>query len=223
MGLIPAHAASTAPQVRELSTARAHPRSRGEHFTGELRSTSPLGSSPLTRGARAVQLHLARGDGLIPAHAGSTEEDFQPHQARPAHPRSRGEHLSDKEITDYIAGSSPLTRGAPPHHDEGTRHAGLIPAHAGSTRNFSSSTCSVTAHPRSRGEHITEVAESSMLPGSSPLTRGAHLVAALLEQRAGLIPAHAGSTRRPARRSARQRAHPRSRGEHPRPVGVAQR
>ena len=50
--------------------------------------------------------------------------------------------------------------------------------------------------------------------GSSPLTRGAPLVSLVLWGGVGLIPAHAGSTRRFAGLHLRGRAHPRSRGEH---------
>ena len=51
-------------------------------------------------------------------------------------------------------------------------------------------------------------------PGSSPLTRGAHLGVFDDEGYLGLIPAHAGSTRRQIARRSDCWAHPRSRGEH---------
>ncbi len=50
--------------------------------------------------------------------------------------------------------------------------------------------------------------------GSSPLTRGAPLRSTGRVERKGLIPAHAGSTTRFVPLRLRQRAHPRSRGEH---------
>ena len=50
--------------------------------------------------------------------------------------------------------------------------------------------------------------------GSSPLTRGAPTMQVKRRVRAGLIPAHAGSTGRRWRSSSRRPAHPRSRGEH---------
>ena len=52
------------------------------------------------------------------------------------------------------------------------------------------------------------------VPGSSPLTRGAHENTALLALAAGLIPAHAGSTPWNAATRVAHPAHPRSRGEH---------
>ena len=70
------------------------------------------------------------------------------------------------------------------------------------------------AHPRSRGEHNSEVRSHVQPGGSSPLTRGAHSSTSSRTLESGLIPAHAGSTLRPCRNSPTRRAHPRSRGEH---------
>ena len=50
--------------------------------------------------------------------------------------------------------------------------------------------------------------------GSSPLTRGTQLLAFRSVRLPGLIPAHAGNTRKQYRRVLATRAHPRSRGEH---------
>ena len=50
--------------------------------------------------------------------------------------------------------------------------------------------------------------------GSSPLTRGKLSVVVEWFQTNGLIPAHAGKTRRPDRSRSSSRAHPRSRGEN---------
>ena len=50
--------------------------------------------------------------------------------------------------------------------------------------------------------------------GSSPLTRGKHLVTAPEESWKRLIPAHAGKTPPAKRAGAASRAHPRSRGEN---------
>ena len=50
--------------------------------------------------------------------------------------------------------------------------------------------------------------------GSSPLTRGAPDIVAVMPVWEGLFPAHAGSTRGRSSRRCAQPAHPRSRGEH---------
>ena len=51
------------------------------------------------------------------------------------------------------------------------------------------------AHPRSRGEHSKIGGLNTDLTGSSPLTRGALRPSFRFRVGAGLIPAHAGSTR----------------------------
>ena len=51
-------------------------------------------------------------------------------------------------------------------------------------------------------------------PGSSPLTRGKQHRVVLHEEVPGLIPAHAGKTKRPASPATDLWAHPRSRGEN---------
>ncbi len=112
-------------------------------------------------------------------------------------------------------GSSPLTRGAHLNMQVWGHTAGLIPAHAGSTRWWIFRFPGVRAHPRSRGEHEAAPVAGFHFSGSSPLTRGAphHDDASGLVL--GLIPAHAGSTRSQCALLIASRAHPRSRGEHP--------
>ncbi len=70
----------------------AHPRSRGEHLMGDLLPRQSGGSSPLTRGARSMVAWSSWSGGLIPAHAGSTNEVRLHGLVALAHPRSRGEH-----------------------------------------------------------------------------------------------------------------------------------
>mgnify|MGYP001687328991 CR=1 FL=1 len=76
------------------------------------------------------------------------------------------------------------------------------------------------AHPRSRGENEKVTGECYPYPGSSPLTRGKLPVHIDCGVARGLIPAHAGKTTRPPREQRRGWAHPRSRGENPRPVSI---
>ena len=59
-------------------------------------------------------------------------------------------------------------------------------------------------------------AMTALAPGSSPLTRGKHLVPSFGTASPRLIPAHAGKTRPKTRLGAYRRAHPRSRGENDR-------
>ena len=174
--------------------SRAHPRSRGEHWWTGATHKLHYGSSPLTRGARAYCLRREYARGLIPAHAGSTgTADALPAHPR-AHPRSRGEHDAMQQFKMTVAGSSPLTRGAPVFSEARFASIGLIPAHAGSTSPYVVISDSWAAHPRSRGEHVLLAGHFHSAEGSSPLTRGAPNKHECPLAPGGLIPAHAGST-----------------------------
>ena len=70
------------------------------------------------------------------------------------------------------------------------------------------------AHPRSRGENITWIAQLITSCGSSPLTRGKLVVISASHFVNRLIPAHAGKTLSVTRPRGASAAHPRSRGEN---------
>ena len=111
-------------------------------------------------------------------------------------------------------GSSPLTRGARYIAPTFDVWPGIIPAHAGSTGISFSYSVSGSDHPRSRGEHGGVQIFGPFVPGSSPLTRGAHCGLTRRDHRRRIIPAHAGSTRALGSGGGVPWDHPRSRGEH---------
>jgi len=168
---------------------------RGEHSWAGVRVQSTLGSSPHARGAPWRSRRASRPVGLIPACAGSTTPSTWSPRHQGAHPRMRGEHVS--QTWSAIRG------------------AGLIPACAGSTRGLPPRGRSESAHPRMRGEHTMRKARGPWLQGSSPHARGALVPGRLNRNGVGLIPACAGSTRSVPQSWAAWRAHPRMRGEHP--------
>ena len=131
-----------------------------------------------------------------------------------AHPRSRGENLVSVTALLTAMGSSPLTRGKPFVVGAAGFGPGLIPAHAGKTHWPTRELVYSGAHPRSRGENNQSNRHEMPVGGSSPLTRGKLHVEVMGVALDGLIPAHAGKTRRQRSRSHRPRAHPRSRGEN---------
>ena len=90
----------------------------------------------------------------------------------------------------------------------------LIPAHAGKTTSGAQQPRSAAAHPRSRGENWSMTAMTALAPGSSPLTRGKHLVPSFGTASPRLIPAHAGKTVLEELKLSLGAAHPRSRGEN---------
>ena len=74
-GIIPAHAGKTRTSWVRSCRPRDHPRSRGENLLLVLPSGSIQGSSPLTRGKPATYQVTAKLGGIIPAHAGKTEDE----------------------------------------------------------------------------------------------------------------------------------------------------
>ena len=195
-GLIPAHAGKTGCVGVGGHWWWAHPRSRGENREEETDPDLLRGSSPLTRGKRSWGLSFRWGWGLIPAHAGKTPRRGHGHCPRRAHPRSRGENFGQKANDPGAKGSSPLTRGKPRRVNRVRRGRGLIPAHAGKTPTSSQPRSTARAHPRSRGENGGHHTPWRTDKGSSPLTRGKHLLTRQGHVLEGLIPAHAGKTHR---------------------------
>ena len=94
-GLIPAHAGKTNTTRAASSRSPAHPRSRGENIFSLRARMSSTGSSPLTRGKRARPWCPSLTCRLIPAHAGKTSRSRAGTPTPWAHPRSRGENVSE--------------------------------------------------------------------------------------------------------------------------------
>ena len=213
-GIIPAYAGSTRALNPGGVFSADHPRIRGEHSTYKIGTLKATGSSPHTRGAHHGSPSRSTWSRIIPAYAGSTRSAACRTPSRSDHPRIRGEHEIFSEYSIIGSGSSPHTRGAL-SPTGGIRVAwGIIPAYAGSTPTWPSSSETTPDHPRIRGEHLPRNRRKRPLRGSSPHTRGALPLdqAGLFEPR--IIPAYAGSTaRRPLLWGARG-DHPRIRGEH---------
>ena len=174
----------------------AHPRSRGENPSTVARAGYWVGSSPLTRGKHTYGTCIWTARRLIPAHAGKTRACEKPGPARQAHPRSRGENVKALALDEEYTGSSPLTRGKRGACGWAAGRTRLIPAHAGKTAWRATAASPASAHPRSRGENYTLMSRVRVSTGSSPLTRGKPGKTDHRELEPGLIPAHAGKTRR---------------------------
>ena len=175
-GIIPAYAGSTITAIWSPALTWDHPRIRGEHAAFAVPPIEVPGSSPHTRGARSGRRRRCDVPGIIPAYAGST-----PRQARatcwlPDHPRIRGEHPQYTVKLPPIHGSSPHTRGARGNYFSAAMGRRIIPAYAGSTRSAPILMTLLADHPRIRGEHRLDIPWPQAMQGSSPHTRGAHLV-----------------------------------------------
>ena len=111
-------------------------------------------------------------------------------------------------------GSSPLARGTCALAAAGLSLDRLIPARAGNMSQGTGPSVQVTAHPRSRGEHVRDFGHYRPVGGSSPLARGTCLRTHNPQTERRLIPARAGNISRRAAIRCPIPAHPRSRGEH---------
>ena len=132
-GIIPAHAGFTPRRTGPGCVSPDHPRTRGVYITGKKVMTLDEGSSPHTRGLRVDAVDQPRVGRIIPAHAGFTET---PRTAGPRvsdHPRTRGVYVIPVRTAWLWRGSSPHTRGLPPHQSLTAWSTRIIPAHAGFT------------------------------------------------------------------------------------------
>ena len=73
-GIIPVYAGSTRRLPKPCIRPWDHPRIRGEHYGVDWGFSTDPGSSPHTRGARALGDAYSNLEGIIPAYAGSTRQ-----------------------------------------------------------------------------------------------------------------------------------------------------
>ena len=125
-----------------------------------------------------------------------------------------GEHAWKIRVRPSDGGSSPHVRGAQRHQGHGGGPAGIIPACAGSTCRQQAYSTRSRDHPRMCGEHMIRPFPQTHGMGSSPHVRGAHFIHLQLDDRAGIIPACAGSTLTSISTTSACRDHPRMCGEH---------
>ena len=131
--LIPAHAGKTPSRRTASRQKRAHPRACGENLFSTQPDSAPSGSSPRMRGKQFTQLKENTLTGLIPAHAGKTDETPNLTEYTTAHPRACGENVLGPNGFGFGLGSSPRMRGKRQRGGGPPFVKGLIPAHAGKT------------------------------------------------------------------------------------------
>ena len=213
-GIIPAYAGSTTSRWKPTPSARDHPRVCGEHLPPVACTLAKSGSSPRMRGAPHEPSTCTADAGIIPAYAGSTVFHQPGRQKSGDHPRVCGEHSFSSARAAKIGGSSPRMRGALRLQTPVTLIIGIIPAYAGSTGGRHFGFWRRRDHPRVCGEHIMTALITRSQTGSSPRMRGALLRDGGRDDRAGIIPAYAGSTGEVVPSSRPMRDHPRVCGEH---------
>ena len=143
--------------INRASRSRgSSPRLRGTLFVNELpaggsgiipalagntigrasRRTGLWGSSPRLRGTLHRVDGQCHGRGIIPALAGNTPVDPVHAQNSGDHPRACGEHIRHALNRAEQRGSSPRLRGTLMFRWLGNGWAGIIPALAGNTPNY---------------------------------------------------------------------------------------
>ena len=212
--IIPAYAGNTSEASSAAPGRADHPRIRGEHVLAFLRRGVGAGSSPHTRGTRHGRASRGDLERIIPAYAGNTQPSRAPPQGARDHPRIRGEHAEERYVEAIYSGSSPHTRGT--HVGDQGQHVQrrIIPAYAGNTAAAPHPARLTWDHPRIRGEHSPVAAASDTESGSSPHTRGTHVLRHARAEGLGIIPAYAGNTVGFGVAAVSHADHPRIRGEH---------
>ena len=213
-GNIPAHAGKTASWTRPVPAMGEHPRARGENSWVSWWMFSAMGTSPRTRGKQPRQLQQQPEHRNIPAHAGKTITIVVVVVSGGEHPRARGENPNAERKLFVQEGTSPRTRGKPHRHRRRQRRLRNIPAHAGKTASLRALPCLMTEHPRARGENPDGSQWGYSAEGTSPRTRGKHVVVGYQTTAARNIPAHAGKTKYRFWVFRRAAEHPRARGEN---------
>ena len=132
-GIIPARAGSRCIALVKLPRVWDHPRACGEQASRCAAFRSLSGSSPRVRGAVLSVGYLLDKCGIIPARAGSSNDNFAILIADGDHPRACGEQLTMDPEGDSSKGSSPRVRGAAPRALVASSPLGIIPARAGSS------------------------------------------------------------------------------------------
>ena len=92
LGIIPADAGNTIKPCRRPGGGGDHPRGCGEHLRPCPMWTWCHGSSPRMRGTPFDLKDVVMQNGIIPADAGNTGHEHEPHHASGDHPRGCGEH-----------------------------------------------------------------------------------------------------------------------------------
>ena len=166
------------------------------------------------RGTPGGRQRVAGEDGIIPAHAGNTATGMERVSRNGDHPRACGEHRPSSLAATLTRGSSPRMRGTRHCRQARNTSHGIIPAHAGNTRNPDCCQRLPWDHPRACGEHAHTEHGRAMRAGSSPRMRGTPLSNGRACRCTGIIPAHAGNTYTVSLATRLRRDHPRACGEH---------
>ena len=176
------------------SLPSVHPRECGGNGEHPSLTSYAQGPSPRVRGKPHLNVFDVQPAGSIPASAGETGCRAQGPAEGRVHPRECGGNTRPSPARPDGRGPSPRVRGK--LHQADRRQAGVrsIPASAGETSRFESSTAAATVHPRECGGNGLTGELGAKLGGPSPRVRGKRWPRAARASRRGSIPASAGET-----------------------------
>ena len=213
-GLTPARAGTTLICCLTARSTWAHPRTGGDHHGVTNTNPSIMGSPPHGRGPPAAGRREGVGHGLTPARAGTTYGSRSGSFSDWAHPRTGGDHASPSSVVSPSPGSPPHGRGPPSPAPVLPRPSGLTPARAGTTEQIAAKTDRCGGLTPARAGTTARTLAVDLQLSSPPHGRGPPHQPAGRGAGVGLTPARAGTTSTVGRPCLRQRAHPRTGGDH---------
>ncbi len=190
---IPAGAGNILHQSWAAALLAVHPRGCGEHALRVGAGMLPGGSSPRVRGTLQARRPHSEFVRFIPAGAGNMSPDGGVKHGLAVHPRGCGEHLQISVSPNWSSGSSPRVRGTLRHSHDQLPHRRFIPAGAGNITAGDIIIGGASVHPRGCGEHVADVVDNHLYPGSSPRVRGTFAGVVFWHWFPRFIPAGAGN------------------------------
>ena len=148
------------------------------------------------RGKRCVLFNHDRDYGITPACAGKTSGFRGLRWYQRDHPRACGENFATMSSRTEERGSPPRMRGKHVSRSSFSLIARIPPAHAGKTHCDAWKQADCRDHPRACGENSKKLGNQFEKEGSSPRMRGKQATLKRVYYDDGIIPAHAGKTRR---------------------------
>ena len=148
----PAYAGKIGTSIPSASSARVHPRIRGEDRTPFTLDALFVGSPPHTRGRLRYWVDIKGQTRFTPAYAGKMLPIRRTEFGIQVHPRIRGEDLMSTQYLTTRQGSPPHTRGRSPVDSRVGCRNGFTPAYAGKILVVEVEAVPFVVHPRIRGE-----------------------------------------------------------------------
>ena len=209
MRSIPACAGETLRMATFLPAIGVYPRVCGGNLSTPMARWSLGGLSPRVRGKLPVVRNFTSISGSIPACAGETRICWVCRQCYEVYPRVCGGNSRSSLARSRPVGLSPRVRGKQMEEGDVRMLQGSIPACAGETPWTPWTPWTPEVYPRVCGGNPAAYPIGILSQGLSPRVRGKRLIALLVQDTQGSIPACAGETKRALSRGRVKRVYPR--------------